>query len=120
MSREPPTGEVGVKRVKQMTTQDHETINELIETLTKSGWRCHAVLPFLSDGSIHGAFVAQKTGEDRWYTFRAYSTIAGGGIEHHARSSDAEKALAELQDAVADYANQDGIVFKVLSLVAAA
>lgn len=67
-------------------------------TFTKP-WIPLAYLPFLSRGNIHLAVLAQREGDDRYYTIRAYSTHTE--IEIEDRVDTLAKGLARLPEAAA-------------------
>lgn len=78
----------------KMSDGDLANFNAL-RGMIERNWMIYSYLPFTSDGLINSVFVAQKrnSNDARYYVFRAYSGIAGGGIEHESRHADADKAI---------------------------
>lgn len=84
----------------KMTVAEVKALNRLIAELEPQFALC-SWLPFVADGRLAGVFVGQKRDasglalEDcRYYVFRAYSDIAGGGIEYDTRHDDKAVAIA--------------------------
>jgi len=81
--------------------RDRKALNTLKATIEQQGWVIVAALPYTaSDYETHAAYVAQKAGGDKFYTFRAYTTIRGGGIEMEGRFSTASEAIENLPTAI--------------------